>query len=370
MCGLVGVSGDLEFDDEGLIKRLLVLDYFRGPHSTGFASVKNNGETSVVKIASHPMDLFDSKSFEKALSGYNSQVFMGHNRYATIGKINATNAHPFEFGDIIGTHNGTLDNESWKRLEEALGRPTSVDSEAIFACIDKIGIEKTVSLMQEGRTKEKGAWALVWTDAKDGTINFLRNKHRPLWYAFSEKCNKIIWASEHPMIYSAAEMSKTDYPLWANKSRDQIWSFNEDWWYSLSLEDLIKGGKDRPKMKVKELKGISPPAYDSSVKPPFRSGNQGERNGKTTTSTIYSGNVVEFPANDKSPWGKTLTIGQFNILAAYGCSWCSSDIDYGEVGTQIRVKEQIILCPTCTRQSKKSKIYLPEKDLQQLKKGA
>ena len=128
MCGLVGIAGNLEYKDEATMKRMLILDYFRGTDSTGFAAVKvKEDEVLMTKIASHPIDLFDMGAFKKALNGNTSKVFLGHNRAATVGKVNAVNAHPFQVGDILGVHNGTLDKDSWKRLDETLGYDTDVD---------------------------------------------------------------------------------------------------------------------------------------------------------------------------------------------------------------------------------------------------
>ena len=95
MCGLVGVAGALEFKDESLFKRMLVFDYFRGTDSTGVAWLKNTGNSDIVKLPSHPLDLFGMKKFDSGLMGSNSIVFLGHNRAATMGKVNGINAHPF-----------------------------------------------------------------------------------------------------------------------------------------------------------------------------------------------------------------------------------------------------------------------------------
>lgn len=152
MCGLVGIAGNLLYQDEFTMKRLLMADYFRGPDSTGFAAIRTNGDAFVAKLASNPIDLFNQKNFDTALNGNASRAFIGHNRAATRGKVVSANAHPFHFGSIVGAHNGTLDQESWDRLEEKLGEKYTVDSMALIAAIDKLGIEKTIKLCNEGKT--------------------------------------------------------------------------------------------------------------------------------------------------------------------------------------------------------------------------
>src|SRR3546814_15519590 len=88
------------------MRRLLVFDYFSGPDSTGFAALRKDGTHRLAKIASNPLNLFDMKRFSEANNGYQSLAFVGHNRFATKGKVNDLNAHPFHYGNIVGAHNG------------------------------------------------------------------------------------------------------------------------------------------------------------------------------------------------------------------------------------------------------------------------
>src|SRR3546814_3133548 len=114
--------------------------------------------------------------FSEANNVYQSLAFVGHNRFATKGKVNDLNAHPFHYGNIVGAHNGTLEKSSWDALDKKLGEDTDVDSQAIIKSIATFGIEETVPLLQ-------GAWALVWFDMEAQTLNFLRKDERPLLWA-------------------------------------------------------------------------------------------------------------------------------------------------------------------------------------------
>lgn len=53
-----------------------------------------------------------------------------HTRHATTGKVKIKNCHPFKVGNIIGCHNGVIDNH--KELNEKYKRKCSVDSQHIF----------------------------------------------------------------------------------------------------------------------------------------------------------------------------------------------------------------------------------------------
>lgn len=58
---------------------------------------------------------------------------MGHTRMPTNGSVSVDNAHPFEFGNIIGAHNGMVYN--WRSMEEKYPerKPFAVDSMHIIA---------------------------------------------------------------------------------------------------------------------------------------------------------------------------------------------------------------------------------------------
>lgn len=357
MCGHVGIAGGLEFKDEATIKRLLCYDYFRGPDSTGFAAIKDDGKTSqIAKLASHPFDLFDMGAFKKALSGFHSCVFIGHNRAATRGIVNGYNAHPFESGDIIGAHNGTLTLASLAELEKALDQEFDVDSEAIVVAIDKLGIKKTVSMLQ-------GAWALVWYDKSDGSLNFLRNKERPFWMAYSEDCKKLFWASEYPMIEAACKLSKKDQPLYRDKEGYRFWATVIDTHYKFDIETLKKGGEKKPLPKIKTLKGKEPAPVKTSVIghgnfPKKHGGTAGERSttkNSTTKSRSSSkrrerDNVVHLFGDKESPVAGYINKEELELISYQGCSWCGAAIDVEEPGITVFEEIDSILCPKCSGQ--------------------
>ncbi len=384
MCGLVGIAGDLSYADEATFKRLLIYDYFRGTDSTGMAALRISGEVKMAKIASHPVDLFDSKRFQDALSGYASLAFIGHNRAATKGKVNGANAHPYAYGHIIGAHNGTLDLASWKRLNEALGYDTDVDSQAIFACIEKIGVEETVKLMQKGRTYTEGAWALSWIDTTDNSLNFVRNEHRPLWYAYTEDFKRVLWASEWPMLDAATKLSAQGYKLYHDKDFYRFWEMEEDKHYKFDLAEFKAGSSERPNPIVGDLKGREPAPVQSAATgtPPFyphaQNGNvttmgtpphqyAGSSVGGTRTSTTNSRGkmntlaatteMIEIPTCPSEPLGAAMSKGRFQEIAQYGCSWCGKRVEYGDPGISIFDKTHHILCAEHSDNRGNTRIY-------------
>jgi hypothetical protein len=367
MCGHVGIAGNLEHRDEGTLKRLLVFDYFRGTDSTGFSALRKLGEVFTSKMASHPIDLMDTKSFQTALSAHNSTVFLGHNRAATKGKVNGANAHPYTYDHITGAHNGTLDVSSWKALEKLLGEETDVDSQAIIMAIAKFGIEKVVPLLS-------GAWALVWFDTELNTVNFLRNKERPFWIGYTSDYKKVIWASEWPMISSATHMAPkhSPYELAEDKNGNTFWATEVDWWYRYDLEEVAKGSKAMPKPRVKKLEGKAPAAvvvYNQGGglnQQNFPSRNSSLDSGVSTTGTITTpttslgnqSNVIDMFATKIRPMGKFLDRKKFEDLAIYGCSWCgSTELEYGDTGVTVIESADAIICNQCTHDPNQNRVY-------------
>lgn len=322
---------------------------------------KAGEEATVVKIASHPLDLFDTGRFKASLSAFSSSVFMGHNRAATKGAVNAVNAHPYHYGDIVGAHNGTLSPATFARLNEKLGEKHDVDSQALFASIDKFGIEETVALLQGSVDKVAcpDAWALVWFDFKDRTLNFLRNKERPFWLAYSEKCDKVLWASEYHMIGAATDMSAQDYSLYEEGEEGyRFWATPVDTLYSFSLEELRKGGASPPLPETKELKGKALPAVSTySGGSPFHRTNTGRTFGATppsigtpssgTPSSGTKSEPIHLFGTKETPFAGFVTKERFDELAKYGCSWCGSDVSFEDLGVSILEAAEAVLCPEC-----------------------
>lgn len=191
MCGIVGVVDltGLSFAQQKFFRQGLYTDGLRGLHSTGVATLTKDFEPQVYKKALNASDFLQLSTTDKVLDKYGTKIMMlGHNRHATMGSLIDDNAHPFQHGNITMVHNGSLKNQ-W-RLEDNAQFP--VDSETITHNINKNGVDWTIP-------KLNGAFSLVWYDASNHTLNFIRNAERPMHYAVLNK-SSFIFGSESLML--------------------------------------------------------------------------------------------------------------------------------------------------------------------------
>lgn len=192
MCGNVGIyhKDGMSPTRVALFEQMLWVDSLRGYHSTGVIGCTPEGNNFVtVKEAVDGAYFTQTQvwaDFKKA--NEKSKFLVGHNRWATQGKINKRNSHPFNHGHISGVHNGTLYTQ--------VGLPDhhkfEVDSENIIYSIAQKGLEWTASRLD-------GAFALVWYDTRTKDLNFIRNDERPL-HIFTLTDGTILWASEAGML--------------------------------------------------------------------------------------------------------------------------------------------------------------------------
>lgn len=206
MCGLVGVAGDLFHADTKVFADLLICNQLRGAHSTGVAAIARRDkdgarDSTVLKTVGTPDLVVGSLSWNTSVTPM-AAVLIGHGRHATVGAISDDNAHPFEFSNLIGAHNGTLNGRSASELDHF--DKFGTDSEALYHNINEHGIEEVIPKIQ-------GVWALTWFDFDRDVLCFLRNSERPLSYTFSKDARRLYWASEAWMLRGVLARNRIDH---------------------------------------------------------------------------------------------------------------------------------------------------------------
>ena len=249
MCGIVGIAGKITHQAKNIVfKDMLDVCQVRGRDSTGVIKVRDDKDQSYtwVKSVGAPASLFDFRKYETEIERGDVVALVGHCRHKTVGDVSVKNAHPFDFPEegIIGVHNGTLRNHH--TLE---GHSYSkVDSEVLYEHMSKNGAKDTFE-------KVKGAYACVWWNNNDSTLNFFRNDERPLWFTWSKDMEMMFWASE---IWMFAVVERK-IELWKgtdDKGKDKYIQLPAHKLWSFTINP--KAPKDERVLTMKPIKSIEP----------------------------------------------------------------------------------------------------------------
>lgn len=180
MCGIVAYLGHRQAH-EVIIKGLKRLEY-RGYDSAGIALI-NNG-LNIYKKKGKVSDLENTLDHQSL----NSNIGMGHTRWATHGEPNDINAHPHYSSseNLAIIHNGIIENYSSLKTElqnKGYTFKSDTDSEVLIQFIEDIQLNNNCTLDEAVRlalTKVIGAYAIVVLSKNDPETIIAARKGSPL----------------------------------------------------------------------------------------------------------------------------------------------------------------------------------------------
>ena len=195
MCGIVGYVGKNKKAQEVLLNGLKSLEY-RGYDSAGIAYVKGN-DLVITKEKGKIVNL------EKLVEVNESNLGIGHTRWATHGIANRTNSHPHKQGKITIVHNGIIENYAELKsqlLKDGVSFKSETDTEVASALLNKLynetnDMNKTII---EFEKIAKGSYALGIIVDGDYENLYAIKKGSPLIIGLGENENYI--ASDVPAI--------------------------------------------------------------------------------------------------------------------------------------------------------------------------
>jgi len=215
MCGIAGfcLSREEHVNAKKLSMSLLNQIVARGEDATGASWVQSDkaSKKATIAVSKAPVPAYN---FEQYLSQMPTGVRRAilHTRWATKGTPeNNLNNHPIVSGKIVGVHNGVIGNDDnvFRYLKEA--RQAQVDSEAIFALLNRTKYSPSDVLKSLS-----GRVAIAWLDARDKRdLHLARVEGSPLAIGQTEK-GSLVFASTMPLLVNACEDSKL-HLTWAEE---------------------------------------------------------------------------------------------------------------------------------------------------------
>jgi len=212
MCGLAGFNG--VNPDINKLRLLGILNEERGRQATGISTNKH-WTKSLDPFTKHVMRFKFSTAPEVMKFKKTNNIILTHNRRASTGVGKTLDkVHPFVVGDIILTHNGTLEDlhkfASINDLDYTYG---DSDSELLTKVLDKNGLKAFA--------KYRGGAACAWHNIKSSTLNLWKGAHKNL----NTDSNTI---DERPMYYYYDEIDQGIYYCSMPESLDLIRNSEEE----------------------------------------------------------------------------------------------------------------------------------------------
>jgi len=255
MCGIWGVFSNrpqswLTAPDVDLARTMMLFTSARGDHSTGVCTIPQRAlnptaydpvrPVRIAKAVGGPHNILHREAgieFMKWSVSYGNKMF-GHGRLATRGKISVENAHPFDEGDWILAHNGTI----YSGLKHGGENEPEVDSHALCLRIDEVGLKEALLSIT-------GAYAVIAYNKKENKIYCARNADRPLWHFTADNMTWVM--SEEDMLRTA--LKRHGKYVKGRNNMENLEQFKPEVLYELTEDGFQDTGSIKKKEKIREI---------------------------------------------------------------------------------------------------------------------
>lgn len=184
---------------EDLLMLLVNMEEALGGDGNSLSFHYPNGDVRIIKEHRKVNRLFHRFNEIKRNLMDGAIIVQLHARLSTCGPSkHHENMHPFTHGDIIGCHNGSIqDNFLWTMLEEMghEGAYSTTDSEAIFASLNTFAPSLRPTGVQEVIDLLEGTYAITAVTKQTPNMLFLLAGENPLAYWHDRKTGQLWYAS-------------------------------------------------------------------------------------------------------------------------------------------------------------------------------
>lgn len=146
-----------------------------------------------------------------------SNFIIGHNRFATTGKVKIINSHPFSNSRFIWIHNGIIDNKN--DIEKRLNQKYNVDSEVIGNLIlDYCKEYDIIKALKYAIEELKGSFSVFIYDKKENRLYYF--KHEAIF------CFKLIKIGNRKIIIGSTEYDNMNN-IYSNNTKTEFGVFDK-----------------------------------------------------------------------------------------------------------------------------------------------
>lgn len=332
MCGLVGVFGHIGDREKRIFANLHAYDVVRGTDSSGILRVDKDNNTSVLKGKGVPFLLhFEDECFlddSNLVMGDDLKLIMGHNRKTTSGATNKENAHPFEFKNLIGAHNGTLKNHTLNKFNN---EGLTVDTQKMYNALSQVhdGELKGFSTYKDVLEQIEGAAAMTWWVKPYNNLKIFKNDERPLSFVTSKDDRTLYWASESWML-------RTALSEFGEKNFNPVRNFKDDCIITFSISK-----KGKLSCRVSDKITMDSGHYRTTTYTPAQSSFRANNN----QSAVIAGPSVFYVNN------LLVTKEDYIKTAMKGCSCCGTENIPWEDRFKVGLLDDfdLMLCSDCVK---------------------